>query len=253
MAGWYSTKRWVVRSRQQLREHPLCVMCLAQGRVEAARVADHIIPHKGDKVLFWEGKLQSLCVPHHNASKKQIEQKGFSKEIGHDGWPVDPNHPANNGTTLQPYSIPHYIRPSAIPVHIVCGAPGSGKTTYIREHAQLADLVIDFDDIRQQIGKERYDSNPSTISAALKHRDVLLHSLAHRLNGEAWLAIYAPTSSERAAWCSALGSKATLLVMRTDIALCKSRIRADASRAKHVARLDQQIEQWFRQQKERTS
>ncbi|MFW8092273.1 HNH endonuclease, partial [Klebsiella pneumoniae] len=29
-----------------LRAHPLCIMCQEQGRVTAATVVDHIIPHK---------------------------------------------------------------------------------------------------------------------------------------------------------------------------------------------------------------
>lgn len=34
-----------------LRSHPLCVMCHEQGRVTAATVVDHIIPHKLKEAL----------------------------------------------------------------------------------------------------------------------------------------------------------------------------------------------------------
>ena len=70
-------------------------MCLADNRVTAATVADHVIPHRGDPLLFWQGQLQSLCALHHNSSKRQIENKGFTNHIGRDGWPLDPAHPAN--------------------------------------------------------------------------------------------------------------------------------------------------------------
>jgi 5-methylcytosine-specific restriction enzyme A len=70
-------------------------MCLAHGRVTRATVADHVIAHKGNYDLFWHGKLQSLCTIHHNSTKKQIETIGYSRHIGTDGWPTDPNHPAN--------------------------------------------------------------------------------------------------------------------------------------------------------------
>ena len=60
-------------------------------------VADHVVPHKGDPVLFWEGELQTLCPDHHDSTKQQAEVRGFSVERGADGWPVDPNHPANRG------------------------------------------------------------------------------------------------------------------------------------------------------------
>jgi hypothetical protein len=65
--------------------------------VTAATVADHITPHKGDYNLFWHGELQSLCPHHHNSIKQQLEtgEPGYSRAVGLDGWPTDPNHPAN--------------------------------------------------------------------------------------------------------------------------------------------------------------
>ena len=47
--------------------HPLCIECEAEGRVEAATVVDHRIPHKGDMVKFWQVEnWQPLCAAHHN-------------------------------------------------------------------------------------------------------------------------------------------------------------------------------------------
>jgi len=84
--------------KRQLREHPLCALCLKEGVVVAATVADHVVPHQGDYQLFWHGELQSLCVQHHNNSKRFEELKGFKKEIGVDGWPLDPRHPVHKVT-----------------------------------------------------------------------------------------------------------------------------------------------------------
>jgi 5-methylcytosine-specific restriction enzyme A len=92
---WYHLRRWEKRSAQQLREQPLCCMCLAKGIVNAASVADHIIPHKGDYQLFWFGKLQSLCPQHHSGAKRQLEQRGYVFDIGADGWPTDSKHPVH--------------------------------------------------------------------------------------------------------------------------------------------------------------
>src|SRR5262245_29953476 len=92
---WYSRKRWRRRSDAQLREHPLCAMCLKEGKVVPASVADHVIPHHGDPNLFWQGELQSLCTMHHSSSKRFEELRGYTRDIGVDGWPVDPRHPAN--------------------------------------------------------------------------------------------------------------------------------------------------------------
>jgi hypothetical protein len=69
-------------------------MCLQQNQITPATVADHVIPHKGDAKLFFEGELQSLCVTHHNATKREQELKGFASDIGNDGFPIDrQNHP----------------------------------------------------------------------------------------------------------------------------------------------------------------
>lgn len=93
---WYGTKRWRIRREQQLRQHPVCVLCLEQHRVTAATVADHIAPHQGDYNLFWHGALQSLCNPCHNSLKQRIETHGYSHAVDVDGRPIDPNHPCHN-------------------------------------------------------------------------------------------------------------------------------------------------------------
>src|SRR5262245_53391678 len=91
----YNSKRWRVRSRAQLRARPLCAFCLSKGQIVSAQVADHVDPHRGDPVKFFEGPLQSLCEICHNGSKQQVEKIGYTTHIGIDGWPLDPRHPAN--------------------------------------------------------------------------------------------------------------------------------------------------------------
>ena len=62
-----------------LAAHPLCVRCEAAGVVEAATVVDHIVPHRGDKTLFWDrDNWQSLCDRHHNV-KTAMEDGGFGR------------------------------------------------------------------------------------------------------------------------------------------------------------------------------
>ena len=61
--------RWDKARIHWLRKHPLCVYCQKDGRTVAAKVIDHIVPHRMDMKLFWdsENNWQSLCVSHHNA------------------------------------------------------------------------------------------------------------------------------------------------------------------------------------------
>ena len=58
-----------------LKKHPLCAECEKRGRTTLATVVDHIIPHKGDKVLFWDrSNWQPLC--------KQCHDRKTAKEDG---------------------------------------------------------------------------------------------------------------------------------------------------------------------------
>lgn len=59
--------KWQQRRKVFLGAHPLCAECERLGRLTPATVVDHVIPHKGDMVLFWqEENWQSLCARHHN-------------------------------------------------------------------------------------------------------------------------------------------------------------------------------------------
>lgn len=81
----------------QLRAEPLCRFCSRRGRITAAAVCDHVTQHKGDQQAFWTGPFQSLCASCHSATKQQQERRGFSTEVGPDGWPVDPREPWHAG------------------------------------------------------------------------------------------------------------------------------------------------------------
>jgi hypothetical protein len=92
--SWYSLQRWRRIAKRQLGTEPLCATCLARGRVEPATVADHIQDHKGNWNEFLLGQLQSLCASCH---AQKPGGRGYSDEVGPDGYPVDVNHPFNVG------------------------------------------------------------------------------------------------------------------------------------------------------------
>ena len=93
----HGTERWRRLAKLQLRMHPLCALCEPQGRITAAQVADHVIPHHNDATLFWQGALQSLCLSCHNRTKKVMEAGG--RITGADGWPLG----KDNGHDLKPH------------------------------------------------------------------------------------------------------------------------------------------------------
>ena len=66
---------WRKASRQFLHENPLCTECQRLGRLRAAAVTDHIVPHKGDMALFWNREnWQALCWRCH--SRKTAKEDG---------------------------------------------------------------------------------------------------------------------------------------------------------------------------------
>lgn len=60
-AKWRKARRWFLNRNQFCRE------CEKNGRLSKAVVVDHVVPHKGDKTLFWDvNNWQGLCVHCHN-------------------------------------------------------------------------------------------------------------------------------------------------------------------------------------------
>ncbi len=73
------TKKWQRASKAFLRANPLCQCeeCKASGRVVAATVVDHIVPHRGDMKLFWDrSNWQAMSKKHHDR-KTAREDGGF--------------------------------------------------------------------------------------------------------------------------------------------------------------------------------
>ena len=89
----YNSKAWQHLRLAQLRTHYLCRFCEAMGRITPAKVADHVVPHRGDHTMFFEGELQSLCQTCHDSAKQAEERRGYSGACDLDGYPIDPRHP----------------------------------------------------------------------------------------------------------------------------------------------------------------
>ena len=60
--NWYSSDRWRAERRRYLAMYPYCDRC-----GEPSAVVDHVIPHKGDEILFWsKANWRPLCKPCHD-------------------------------------------------------------------------------------------------------------------------------------------------------------------------------------------
>ena len=92
-AKLYQRKAWKVLRSSQLASKPICEYCEAQGYLTLAGVVDHIIPHKGDELLFHDPEnLRSLCKKHHDSTKQREENQKVVIGGNIDGSPIDPNH-----------------------------------------------------------------------------------------------------------------------------------------------------------------
>lgn len=78
-------KQWQKARASFLDAHPFCAECLKNGRHTPATVVDHIIPHKGDKRLFWDrNNWQPLCASCHN-KKTVLYDGGFGRPAAQGG------------------------------------------------------------------------------------------------------------------------------------------------------------------------
>jgi 5-methylcytosine-specific restriction enzyme A len=67
--------RWRAASKRYLNNNPLCVHCLENNEMVKATVVDHVVPHRGDKTLFWDqSNWQSLCKRCHDRKTRTKDQ-----------------------------------------------------------------------------------------------------------------------------------------------------------------------------------
>lgn len=239
MAAWpYSTAAWQRLRAAKLSADPLCEPCQLRGVQRPATAVDHIVSiasggHPFPPLIG----LRSMCVSCHSIKTAALDRKGGKgvafKGCGPDGLPLDADHPFHDLADHR--------------VTLVCGPPGSGKSSYVQSRRKTGDLVLDLDVVMSALsGEDLYQAPVELLPFALHARDAVLDRLRRRHDlRHAWIIAGAATVDERTRIICDLDACTVLLPVSADV--CVARINADprrppAERAKHVAA----VADWWR-------
>jgi len=117
------------------------------------------------------------------------------------------------------------------PRFLVAGPPCGGKTTYVRDIARPGETILDFDDITEVLGGERYGADFDTIKKA--------HSLwGNRLLDSDWVIWCAPRRTDRGRFRSQF-SVGVIVVLAAE-SVCLERAAAERPPSWQRA-----IREWF--------
>lgn len=136
-------------------------------------------------------------------------------------------------------------RPMRSKVYLVCGAPASGKTTYVAEHKEAGDFVLDLDVLRQALGAPAKTSDCFQ-QQVMAIRELLYQHIAfNKIGAKAvWVIAGLPNLNQRAAVAKRLNAQ--IISMPTSKEECIKRAMHDTERS-DKEKQRQIIEQYFNQ------
>src|SRR5262249_20773613 len=130
-----------------------------------------------------------------------------------------------------------------------CGPPGSGKSTWVKQHATVQDPVICLDQCKVAMGGTEWDNDPHILQLALQLRDQQLRALCTKRGGHAYVITTAPTIQEREAWRKAFATwpgHGEVMIFNTASDICIDRMRAEPKRRKSLQALITACLRWHR-------
>lgn len=233
--GWL-TLRVLALQRDDFR----CVICGADVSGRRQSRVDHIKPRRTHPELALSlDNLRTLCATCDSQSHREKGMRHYNgdrvenfvvKGFDQNGVPLDPNHHWHTGAASLPLRRephPPGLKPSTVPLTIVCGPPGSGKSEWVASHAGARDLVLDLDVIASGLsGEPAHEWNPKAwLDLALERRNRLLADLGGPCPwAEAWFILSEPSAYWRDWWRRTLRPQ-RIVVLLPRMAVCLARIK----------------------------
>lgn len=179
-------------------------------------------------------KLQWLCKDCHFKAHRKAIMQGFEKRRN--------KRILTNGVYFDESGQPVPQR-----IVIVWGPPASGKSSYIRQHMDSTDLVVDLDFIRQALTMGGRDSSANNLlGLSLAVREYLYSLIAERDIlvdcRTVWIAATLPKRSERNALADRLNAE--LVFIDRPLEECLELAASDDSRTDRLMH-HEIIERWF--------
>lgn len=226
-AEWKQFRDQIIAERGARCENPRCRTPRGPwGRV----IVDHIVELRDGGAKLDRSNVQILCYSCH--TQKTMEARAVRMARPHAHGAVHPS----------------WLKPSLIPLVIVCGPPASGKSTYVSARAGASDLVLDLDTIAARLAKRTVHEALAAgwLDEALRERNRLLVKLAEPPVRwpRAWLIVSEPLGRWRQWWRETLRPE-QIVVLVTPDDVCLSRIARDPQRATTRADISGAVMQWW--------
>ncbi len=220
--AWRDTQAAYMASR-----HYVCERCGGLARIvhhkryiNAENVGDPAV------TLDW-ANLEAVCIDCHNTEHMSAKNPANGTAFDKDGNII---------------KVPN--------VFLVCGCPGSGKSSYVARHKTRRDLVVDLDYLCAALmGEpgELYLNHDPVISVALEVRTLLYEIISTRRGKweRAFVVTSAPHLDEQRALARDLNAE--IIMIDTPLDVCLERLQADGRRAHAQVLYESQARKWWQE------
>jgi hypothetical protein len=141
---------------------------------------------------------------------------------------------------------PDWLKPSLIPLLIVCGPPGAGKSTWAREQLGKGGLLIDLDEIMAELSSlPLYQAGREWLNPAIRRRNSLLGCLSRPARWARAALIVTEPAAERREWWATKLRPASVVVLETSEGVCIDRLNADPRREARRIEIAEAVHTWW--------